>query len=190
MNARLVWKISELLSVDQTDFCMSVKHFPPIPGRMQEIKNNLGKRIIVDFAHTPNGLKQALTSLQQQKKGGKLIAVYGSAGLRDVAKRPMMGQIGTELADQVVFTAEDPRTENVWTIIRQMKENLTTGHHKIHSIPDRFEAISFAIKSLSKSGDIILIAGKGHEQSICYGKKEYSWNDVDSVKSILNHLGK
>ena len=190
MNARLVWKISQLLDVDQTDFVMAIKHFPPIPGRMQEIENKIDRKIIVDFAHTPNGLREVLQSLQKQNKSGKLIAVYGCAGLRDANKRPQMGQIGVELADSVIFTAEDPRTEDVWSIIRQMKEQLTQNHKKILSIPDRYQAIAFAINDLSHPGDTILIAGKGHEQSMCYGKKEYRWSDVDAVGDILKDLKK
>lgn len=185
MNAHLVWKIAQMLEIDETDFILAVKHFPGVLGRMQEIPNKEGKTIIVDFAHTPNALKEVLTTLNQKKGSGTLIAVYGCAGLRDAKKRPQMGKIGVELADQVVFTAEDPRTEDVWSIIRQMKEQIMANHRKIHSIPDRFEAINFAIKTLAKKGDTIVIAGKGHEQSMCYGKKEYPWSDVKAVREIL-----
>jgi UDP-N-acetylmuramoyl-L-alanyl-D-glutamate--2,6-diaminopimelate ligase len=156
---------------------------------MQFIKNDKNFKIVVDFAHTPQGLRSALTALRfimkKEKMPGKLIAVYGCAGLRDAIKRPMMGQIGVELADLLVFTAEDPRTEDIWSIIRQMKEALTSGHNKILSIPDRREAIHFAIQKLAKKGDLIAILGKGPEQSMCYGTTEIPWSDEKIVSEAL-----
>jgi UDP-N-acetylmuramoyl-L-alanyl-D-glutamate--2,6-diaminopimelate ligase len=145
--------------------------------------------VIVDFAHTPNALENALQALQKrmatQKKKGRIIAVYGSAGLRDRAKRPLMGKAGVTYADQVVLTAEDPRTENIWSIIRQMKEQLTEGHDKVISIADRGEAITFALTKLAKPGDIVGIFGKGHEQSMCYGTTEYPWDDRVAARKVL-----
>jgi UDP-N-acetylmuramoyl-L-alanyl-D-glutamate--2,6-diaminopimelate ligase len=98
----------------------------------------------------------------------------------------MMGKIGTDLADLVVFTAEDPRTEDVWAIIRQMKEQLRENHDKIISIPDRQEAINFAIQKLAKKDDLVTILGKGPEKSMCYGTEETTWSDLEAVKKALN----
>lgn len=188
-NARLVSTIALELGLDKDQISQSLISFEGVPGRMQFIENNRGIEIVVDFAHTPQGLRSALTALRfimkKQKMPGKLIAVYGSAGLRDTVKRPMMGQIGVELADMVVFTAEDPRTEDVWSIIRQMKEALSEGHNKVVSIPNRQEAIDFAINKLSKRGDLIAILGKGPEKSMCYGTQENPWSDEDAVKKAL-----
>ncbi len=187
MNARLVYALAKKLDIENQDFIKAIKTFPGVPGRMQEIKNNKGFRIFVDFAHTPNALREALTALRKilkTKKRGKLISVYGSAGLRDYTKRPMMGQAGVDLADIVILTAEDPRTENIWSIIRQMKEQLTTGHNKIISIADRKRAIRYALDTAQK-GDIVGIFGKGHEKSMCYGTTEMPWSDVDVVKELL-----
>jgi UDP-N-acetylmuramoyl-L-alanyl-D-glutamate--2,6-diaminopimelate ligase len=116
---------------------------------------------------------------------GRLIAVYGCAGHRDFRKRPMMGQIGVQHADLAVFTAEDPRTEDVWSIIRQMKEQLTTGHDRVLSIADREQAIHFVINTLAKRGDLIALLGKGPEKSMCYGTTEYPWSERTVVEQAL-----
>jgi len=186
MNARLVYALALELSIDHRKISTAFLNFPNIPGRMQEIEANKSFRILVDFAHTPQGIKAALTALKSQLTDeGKLIAVYGTAGLRDHLKRPLMGEIGAQIADLVIFTAEDPRTEDVWSIIRQLKENLHQNLDKVLSIADRKEAISFAINKLAKKNDIVVILGKGHEQSMCFGKIEYPWSDVKIVKEIL-----
>ncbi len=192
MNARLVYALSQELAVSNQEFIEAIQTFPGVPGRMQEVPTTTKFRVIVDFAHTPNALKEALNTLSQQldrpRRSGKLIAVYGCAGLRDRQKRSMMGKVGVEMADLVVFTAEDPRTEDIWSIIRQMKENLTRGHQKIVSIPDRKEAIQFALTQLAQPGDIVGIFGKGHEKSMCYGTTEYPWSDVAVASEILSKL--
>ncbi len=189
MNARLVYKIAKEYGISNSDFATAVQNFPGIPGRMESIPNKLGISIIVDFAHTPQGLEAALTALRkqlnQQKNPGKLIAVFGCAGLRDSGKRPIMGAIGAELADFAVFTAEDPRTENLWSILNQMKSSLGTHHTSVTSIADRGEAIAFALFSIAKRGDTVVILGKGHEQSMCFGTIEYPWSDQKAVLELL-----
>lgn len=188
-NARLVTAMAQALEITNADIAAAIKTFPGVPGRMQQVPNRKGLHIYIDFAHTPQGLRSALTALRtimrKDKNKGRLIAVYGCAGLRDAIKRPMMGEIGVELADLCVFTAEDPRTEDIWSIIRQMKESLQTGHNKVVSIPDRQAAISFAINNLAKKGDVIGIFGKGPEKSMCYGTEELPWSDEAAVQEAL-----
>lgn len=188
-NARLVSSIALELGLDAATISQAMLTFEGVPGRMQEVPNKKGVKIFIDFAHTPQGLRSALTALQvirkKEKLSGKIIAVYGCAGLRDAAKRPIMGEIGVELADLCVFTAEDPRTEDIWSIIRQMKESLTTGHNKIVSIPDRQEAISFALGTLAKKGDIVAVFGKGPEKSMAYGAEELPWSEEEAIQKAL-----
>ena len=188
-NARLAITIARFLKCDKTAIASAISQFPGVPGRMQSIPNKKGLEVIVDFAHTPQALSEALTALRHKlnrtNKRGKLIAVFGCAGLRDRAKRPMMGKIGVELADLAVFTAEDPRTEDIWTIVREMKEQLTTGHDRIVTITDRKIAIEFALTKLAKKGDIVGIFGKGPEKSMCYGTTETPWSDVAVVQACL-----
>jgi len=192
MNARLVYRIAKLMKIDDKDFVTGLKNFPGVPGRMQEVGKVKNIRVIVDFAHTPNALESALTSLRkelkQKKSKGKLIAVFGCAGLRDIQKRPMMGKIAADLADFAIFTAEDPRTEDVWSIIRQMKSELGDKYNKVATIPDRQQAINYAIHQVAKSGDIIGIFGKGHEKSMSFGTAEYPWSDLTAAQEALLSL--
>ncbi len=158
--------------------------FPGVPGRMQFIKNNRHIQIIVDFAHTPNALKQALTAAKKSCKRN-LIAVFGAAGERDQSKRPLMGQVAAALADEVILTAEDPRHENVHHIIAQIKQGAQTNRGHLHTIPDRREAIQFALK-LAQIGDTVIICGKGHERSMNLdGTHEIAWSDVNVVEDEL-----
>ena len=189
MNAKLVYALSKLLHIDDTNFVNAIESFAGIPGRMQIIPNKKRLNLVVDFAHTPQGLRSVLRSLKEQmnerKDTGKLIAVFGCAGKRDTSKRSEMGKIGSELADIAILTAEDPRDEDVWAIIRQMKENLKENHSKIISIAERGEAIEYAITKIAEPGDTVVILGKGHEQSMCYFGVEYPWNDADAITQIL-----
>lgn len=183
-NATLVWTMAKQLGVTAEVFARSIENFPGVKGRMQFMPNNLGLQVVVDFAHTPNALESALNALRPQTTG-KLIAVFGCAGLRDHTKRPAMGGISTRLADLAVFTAEDPRTEDIQVIFRQMKEGVDPKNlRKVVTIPDRGEAIAFAF-SQAKKGDTIGIFGKGHEMSMCWGTTEYPWSDQEAVKKLF-----
>ncbi len=190
MNARLAVTIASHLGVDSKTIAAALPSFEGVPGRMELVPNRRGLKIVVDFAHTPQALEGALLSLrkqmQREKSGGRLIAVFGCAGLRDRQKRPMMGKIAVDIADIAVFTAEDPRTENIWSIIRQMKEQLTEGHNKIVSIADRREAIAFTLSKLVHRGDVVGFFGKGPEKSICYGTTEYPWSDREVIEQCLS----
>ena len=162
-------------------------------GRMERIDEGQDFTAIVDFAHTPNGLQRALESLRPQTDG-KLIAVFGSAGLRDVYKREMMGRVSGRLADVTVITAEDPRTEALDTIIDQIAQGCEaegaregTGYFRV---PDRSEAIAFAV-SLARPGDIVVTCGKAHEQSMCFGSTEYPWSEHQALRAaLLTKLGR
>jgi len=152
---------------------------------MEFVKNNLGLKIIIDFAHTPNALKQALKTAKFVAGNKKIIAVFGAAGLRDQNKRPLMGKFASELADKVVLTAEDPRTENVNKIIHQIKKGFVKKT-LCYEIPDRNQAINTAINKLAKKGDVVIICGKGHEQSMCFGTEETSWSEHKAVRRALS----
>lgn len=183
-NAQFVWAFSQEVGVSEADFTKAIKNFPGVKGRMQEMPNERGLKIIVDFAHTPNALENALKALRPQTKG-QLIAVFGCAGLRDKTKRPAMAKISTEIADLAVFTAEDPRTEDIQVIFRQMKEGVASKNlRKVVTISDREEAIRFALQQ-AKRGDTIGIFGKGHELSMCWGTTEYPWSDQEAVTRLL-----
>ncbi len=114
---------TQVLEVHAKTIRQSVADFGGVNGRMEKINRGQNFRVVVDFAHTPNGLKQALITLDE-KKGRKLIVVFGAAGLRDRGKRPVMGEIAGHLADLVVLTAEDPSTEDVHQIINQIAQGV------------------------------------------------------------------
>ena len=123
--------------------------------------------------------------------GGRVIAVFGSAGLRDKAKRRMMAEISAELADLTVLTAEDPRTESLEGILEEMAAGARSRGgvegETFWRVPDRGEAIRFALR-LARAGDIVLSCGKGHEQSMCFGKTEYLWDDRTAMRAALAEL--
>lgn len=184
-NARLAAQVATAAGVAPSSISKAIANYQNLPGRMEEISTNQKFKVIIDFAHTPYALESALKSLRPLvKAGGKLVAVYGSAGERDFSKRPLMGEVGSRLADLAILTTEDPRTENVWSIIRQMKEQLKSNHRKIISIADRGQAISYAI-ARANPGDVIGVFGKGHEQSMCFGRRELPWSDKVVVEQAL-----
>jgi UDP-N-acetylmuramoyl-L-alanyl-D-glutamate--2,6-diaminopimelate ligase len=154
---------------------------------------NLGQNFsaIVDFAHTPNALKQALTAARETTSN-QVIAVFGSAGLRDKGKRRLMAEVSAELADLTVLTAEDPRTESLDGILQEMADGVISKggieEGSFWRVPDRGEAIRFALK-LAKPEDVVMVCGKGHEQSMCFGETEYPWDDRTAMLSALaEHL--
>ncbi len=179
--------VARNLGVDWKTIQKAVSSFSGIPGRMEYVKTRPFS-VIVDFAHTPNALEKLLTTLSERKSAkARLIAVFGCAGERDRAKRPMMGEISKKLADISIFTAEDPRTEDLNKILSKMLEGakrVRNTKHKVLRIPDRGAAIERAIK-LARKGDIVVICGKGHERSMAYGLEEIPWSDQEASKKIL-----
>lgn len=163
-----------------------------IPGRMERIELGQPYLAIVDFAHTPNALEKALTSARGLTRG-RIVAVFGSAGLRDREKRWLMAEIGVKLADICILTAEDPRTESIEAILSEMKLGADKGGgvegENYFRIADRRDAIREAIR-IAKPGDAVLVLGKGHEQSMCFGEIEYPWDDRVALRSaIAEQLG-
>jgi UDP-N-acetylmuramoyl-L-alanyl-D-glutamate--2,6-diaminopimelate ligase len=170
-----------------------VAAFKGVMGRMERVDEGQGFTAIVDFAHTPQALQSVLEALHAQAQG-RLIVVFGCAGLRDVYKREMMGRIAGRLADVTVITAEDPRTEDLETIIDQIAQGCEASGAQegrdYYRIPDRGEAIAFAVE-LAQEGDVVIAAGKGHERSMCFGTTEYPWSDHQALRAaLLARLGR
>jgi UDP-N-acetylmuramoyl-L-alanyl-D-glutamate--2,6-diaminopimelate ligase len=161
-----------------------------IPGRMERIDMGQNFTAIVDFAHTPNALKSALEAARTMTSG-RVIAAFGSAGLRDKEKRRMMAETSAELADLTVLTAEDPRTESLEGILGEMAAGARSRGgiegETFWRVADRGEAIRFALR-LARPGDIVLSCGKGHEQSMCFGRTEYLWDDRTAMGAALAEL--
>ncbi|HXF68550.1 MAG TPA: UDP-N-acetylmuramoyl-L-alanyl-D-glutamate--2,6-diaminopimelate ligase [Thermoflexus sp.] len=170
-----------------------VRRLQGIPGRMERIDEGQDFLAIVDFAHTPNALEQALRAARRMTSG-RVIVVFGSAGLRDVQKRGMMGRVAGRLADLIVITAEDPRTEDLESILEAIAEGVRAEGRMegvdFWRIPDRAEAIRFAV-DLAQPGDLVIACGKGHEPSMCYGTVEYPWDEREVMRAALRErLGK
>ncbi len=191
-NASAAYFVTRSLGVPDNTIVSAIANSTPPVGRFEEIKNETGIKIYIDFAHTPNALKEVLTASKKLFPSSKLIVVFGSAGLRDKYKRPVMGQHAKELADYVVITAEDPRTEDVNIISRQIAEGCIKAggvENKDFFIKvDRQEAIDFAITKLATAGDVVLITGKSHEKSMCFGNTEYPWSDFDAVHKVIKKM--
>jgi UDP-N-acetylmuramoyl-L-alanyl-D-glutamate--2,6-diaminopimelate ligase len=158
-----------------------------VPGRMERIALGQDFLAIVDFAHTPNAIRQALRTARDLTEG-KVIAVFGSAGLRDVEKRKLMPEVAAGLADEMFLTAEDPRSESLADILADMAEGAERGGG-VEGVtfwrePDRVTAIRRAV-ARARAGDLVITCGKGHEQSMCFGEVEYPWDDRTALTAAL-----
>jgi UDP-N-acetylmuramoyl-L-alanyl-D-glutamate--2,6-diaminopimelate ligase len=158
-----------------------------VPGRMERITLNQDFLAIVDFAHTPNALKVALQTARQLTSG-QVLAVFGSAGLRDREKRRLMAAESLRQADMTILTAEDPRTENLSAILKEMTDEADRNGGILGKnyliVEDRGDAIRKAV-ILAKKGDVVIACGKGHEQSMCFGDTEYLWDDRTAMRAAL-----
>ena len=168
----------------------ALKEMPQVPGRMQRIDFGQDFTSIVDFAHTPNALQRALETARELTIG-RVIAVFGSAGLRDREKRRMMPEVSIENADLTILTAEDPRTEDLEDILADMADAAVSKGgvegETFWRVPDRPDAIRFALR-LAEAGDLVIVCGKGHEQSMCFGTTEYDWDDRTAVRAALAEM--
>jgi len=161
-----------------------------VPGRMEPIDLGQPFTALVDFAHTPNALRRALEAARTMTSG-RVIAVFGAAGLRDREKRRLMAEVSAELADLTILTAEDPRTESLDAILAEMAAGAAARGgvegHTFWRIPDRGQAIRFGLAQ-ARAGDIVLACGKGHEQSMCFGEIEHPWDDRVAMRAALSDL--
>lgn len=176
---------SQALGVPMKIVQKAIRSFSGVKGRMEVVVQKPFD-VIVDFAHTPNAIEQALKTVRKSCKG-TLIHVFGSAALRDSTKRPLMGEASGWYADIIILTEEDYRTEDVHTIIDEIASGIPI-HKRVERFPDRDEAIARAL-SEAKPGDTVMITGKGHEKSLARGNKEYPWSDQESVNKHMKRLG-
>jgi UDP-N-acetylmuramoyl-L-alanyl-D-glutamate--2,6-diaminopimelate ligase len=175
------------LGVGPQTAAQGIAAMPGVPGRMERIDLGQDFMAIVDFAHTPNALLNALKAARTMTEG-RVIAVFGSAGLRDLEKRRMMAEISAEYADLTILTAEDPRTESLDDILADMGAGaISKGaveNETFWRVADRGEAIRFGLE-LAQPGDIVMACGKGHEQSMCFGTTEFLWDDRTAMQAAL-----
>jgi len=178
------------LGIDPAVASQGILNLKGISGRLEEIEMGQLFTAIVDFAHTPNALKNVLETIRKFTSG-RIIVILGSAGLRDREKRRLMAEISIERADYSIFTAEDPRTESLDVILEEMAEGAIRkkGQEGIEfsRIPDRRDAIRYGV-SIAQAEDCVVACGKGHEQSMCFGEIEYPWDDRIAMRSALAEM--
>lgn len=180
-----VYAVATLLGQDENKVKDAIKELEGVPGRFQSIKNGNNITGIVDYAHTPDALENVLKTINKMKNNGKVISVIGCGGDRDKSKRPIMAQIGYDMSDILILTSDNPRTEKPEDILNDMEKGLPTNHEeKVEVIIDRRVAIKRAFE-LAKSGDYILVAGKGHEKyQEVNGLKTY-FDDMEELEKYL-----
>jgi UDP-N-acetylmuramoyl-L-alanyl-D-glutamate--2,6-diaminopimelate ligase len=164
----------------------------PVPGRMQRLGGGAKPLVVVDYAHSPDALDHVLTTLRELMGEGSRIAnhesrltcVFGCGGERDRGKRPLMGRIATRLADRVVVTSDNPRGEDPRRIIADILGGISGPGHELAVIPDRRSAVRYAVTS-ARGGDVVLLAGKGHEQWQLVAGVKHRYSDVAEARRTL-----
>ena len=169
------------------DAAAACRDLTPVPGRMQRVASDAaGPQVVVDYAHTPDALEKALLALQPfaSERGGQLWCVFGCGGDRDASKRPLMGALAQRLAQQVVITSDNPRFEAPAFILLQIVAGLAGSQERVKVIEDRRAAIANAVRRADAS-DVILVAGKGHEDYQDVRGVKLPFSDVEAASTAL-----
>lgn len=167
------------------DVALGMKTMAPPPGRLERIRNEHGLTIFVDYAHKEDALRKALITLRESNPE-RIIVVFGCGGDRDTQKRPKMGKVAEELADIVIVTSDNPRSENPQDIIDEICSGFSQKKHVVFF--DRKEAIEHAI-SVAGKGDIVLIAGKGHEKEQIFARETVVFDDCEVARNACHNWG-
>jgi UDP-N-acetylmuramoyl-L-alanyl-D-glutamate--2,6-diaminopimelate ligase len=188
-NLTAIIATAELLGLDKLETLTIISELESVSGRFEYVISEDGITAIVDYAHTPDALKNVLETINDIRTGNEnVITVFGCGGDRDQTKRPKMAHIASQLSSQVIFTSDNPRTEDAQTILDQIEVGVSPeNYRKTLTVLDRRQAIKTACK-LSKAGDIILIAGKGHENYQEINGIRTHFDDLEEVKNCFNQL--
>ena len=186
-NLLAVYAAALCLEQDELQVLTVLSLLNPVAGRFQMVKASNGIVAVVDYAHTPDALKNILSTINEVKAGDKkLITLVGCGGDRDKTKRPIMAEIACENSDKVILTSDNPRSENPSSIIEDMKKGVPAHLFMRYSVvEDRAEAIKAAVQQ-AEPGDVILIAGKGHETYQEVNGVKHPFDDMDIVTKTLN----
>lgn len=172
------------VGVKVSDIGLALKKNSQIKGRFQAVKSNKGYTAIVDYAHAPDGLENVLLAIKGFATK-KVITVFGCGGDRDTSKRPIMGEIAGKYSDYSIITSDNPRTEEPESIIDDVEEGMKKTNCDYIRLADRYEAIRYGL-SIAEEGDIVLIAGKGHEDYQIIGKTKHHFDDVEVVEEFFD----
>lgn len=183
--------VSKLTNLSYQEVASKVKDVAPIKGRMTVIEQNQPFEVIIDYAHTPSSFETIFPPIRKRCKG-KMIALFGSGGERDLTKRPLQGKIAASYCDTVILTDEDPRGEDSVELLKMIAEGSQEQGKKLDEdlfiIPDRKKAIRYAF-SIAKENDIILLLGKSHENSIIYKDYVMPYDEISEAQLALSELG-
>lgn len=190
-NMLAIYATADLLGLEKLEILRLISELENVDGRFQYFISKEKITAIVDYAHTPDALKNVLVTISALRTGNeKVITVVGCGGDRDKSKRPVMGHIATEFSNQVIFTSDNPRTESPAQIIKEMEEGVEAQNvRKVLAIENREQAIKTACQ-LAEANDIILIAGKGHETYQETNGVRVDFDDYKKVKELLTVLNK
>ena len=190
-NLAAIIGVAYELGLEKLEILTIISQLESVSGRFEHLVSDNGVIAIVDYAHTPDALKNVLETINNIRTNNeKLITVIGCGGDRDKTKRPKMAHIASQLSTQAIFTSDNPRTENPDTILEEMEEGVSAENlKKIITISDRRQAIKTACK-FSEAGDILLIAGKGHENYQEISGERFHFDDLVEVKKYFNLLKK
>jgi len=190
-NLAAIIGVAYELGLEKIEILTIISQLESVSGRFEHLVSDNGVIAIVDYAHTPDALKNVLETINNIRTNNeKLITVIGCGGDRDKTKRPKMAHIASQLSTQAIFTSDNPRTENPETILEEMEEGVSAENlKKIITISDRRQAIKTACK-FSEAGDILLIAGKGHENYQEISGERFHFDDLVEVKKYFNLLKK
>ncbi|MFN3360110.1 MAG: UDP-N-acetylmuramoyl-L-alanyl-D-glutamate--2,6-diaminopimelate ligase [Pseudanabaenaceae cyanobacterium] len=189
MNTIAAVAVALSLGIDKEEVAERLPAFETVPGRLEKVQvvPEQDITVVVDYAHTPDGLEKVLTAMRPFTRG-QLIVVFGCGGDRDRRKRPLMGEIAARLADRVIVTSDNPRTEEPQQILQDIQAGITDDHHVQYQI-DRRQAILEAILT-AEPGDTVVIAGKGHEDYQIIGTTKYPFDDrLEARRALRQRLG-
>jgi len=187
-NALVAAAVAVALGVDGDAVVAGLRTAPAVPGRMEVVGTGAPVAVLVDYAHTPAGLDEALRAVRALSGDGRVVCLFGCGGDRDQGKRPEMGAVATGLADVVVLTSDNPRSEDPAVIIDQVRSGME-GHADVVVEPDRATAIRLAV-GLARPGDVVLLAGKGHETTQDSGDVVVPFDDrVEAGAALAERFG-
>jgi UDP-N-acetylmuramoyl-L-alanyl-D-glutamate--2,6-diaminopimelate ligase len=173
------------LGLQPSEIAAGLAAAPPVPGRFEPVDLGQDFAVVVDYAHTPDGLRVALASARRAAAGGRVIVVFGCGGDRDREKRPEMGEVAAALADVAVVTSDNPRSEEPLSIINAILDGVPSDYRdRVQTEPDRARAIATALGA-ARTGDVVLIAGKGHETTQVVGDQVLTFDDRVVAASLL-----
>ena len=185
-NATAAAAAAYLLGANLTDIIEGIAELEAVPGRFERVTDDQPYDVIVDYAHTPDGLEKLLTAAKELAKN-RVIVVFGATGDRDKAKRPIMGEIAARLADRIFLTDEESYNEDpqiIRTMVYDGIDKVKGGAMKTTEVADRREAIEKALK-VAKKGDMVLVTGMGHEVYRIVNGERIPWNDSEVIRDIL-----